>query len=343
MKSFFDFTPSELKDLIASMGEKKFRSTQILEWAYKKRVSSFEEMRNIPRALRYALAERIAFFPAQVVSRRESPQDRTRKYLFKSDEGHLYEAVLLRKQARNTLCVSSQIGCSLGCVFCETGRMGFVRNLSAGEILAQAAAVQADIPEQRITNIVFMGMGEALLNFDAFRQALRGFSQDSAFAIGRRRITVSTAGYVPGITRLIQEKIDVELAISLNASNDRERSALMPINQQYPLEDLVAAARKYARFRGRSVTFEYVLIHGKTDSMQNASEVVSLLQGGPFKVNLIPLNSCSDSSLASPPHERIQSFRFYLEKHGLTATIRISGGEDIEGACGQLAARNRDK
>ena len=246
---------------------------------------------------------------------------------------------------RRTLCLSSQIGCALGCTFCETGKLGIKRDLTVDEIVIQILLANQYLAkkgdEKRITNLVFMGMGEALSNFDNFKKSIDIIMAKECFGIGGRKITVSTAGVVPNIKKMIDADMTIELAISLNASSDVERSSVMPINNRYPIAELLKGAKNYADHRGRPVTFEYVLIANKNDSDEAAERLVKLFRGGyPCKINVIPLNDCTTDGLSKPSEERIDRFSKIIHNAGITVTVRRSGGSDIDGACGQLAGKS---
>jgi 23S rRNA (adenine2503-C2)-methyltransferase len=263
------------------------------------------------------------------------------KFGFKTFDGNaVIESVLLQEWDRRTACISSQLGCNLGCVFCETGKMGFIRNLRQDEILGQIIGINDYLATQNdkpITNIVFMGMGEALSNFDAFISSLEIIMHNDAFKIGARRITVSTAGVIPSIERLMAQNLTIGLAISLNTYSDELRSEIMPINNKYPIESLVAIAKQYERKTGRTVTFEYVVEALKNDTSEAADALVDLLRGFPCKLNLIPLNPGNNYAGKSPTDNRMYQFCDTLCNRGLTVTIRKSKGRDISGACGQLS------
>ncbi|MBN1127487.1 MAG: 23S rRNA (adenine(2503)-C(2))-methyltransferase RlmN [Chitinispirillaceae bacterium] len=333
----------ELRSRLLAMGEPAFRATQVIKWTYQKRVGSFDAMNNIAKTTRTALA---ATFTLDKLDARifltSTRRDAVKFGFALLDSPHIAESVLLIDGDRRTACLSSQLGCGLGCTFCETGRLGFIRNLTQDEILGQLIGIndyQEKQGDKAVTNIVFMGMGEALSNFDAFRSSLAIIMDNDAFNIGGRRITVFTAGVVPSIDRLIAENLNIGLAISLNACSNDKRSAIMPINKKYPIETLVAAARRYFEKTGRRVTFEYVVVAGETDTEEAAHALFALLGDVTCKINLIPLNPVSGGKVASPSNQRIERFSDLLHRLGLSATIRSSRGADIQGACGQLTAR----
>ncbi|ERP31640.1 23S rRNA (adenine(2503)-C(2))-methyltransferase RlmN [Chitinivibrio alkaliphilus] len=341
MNSLYGMTSDELQTCMEKHGFPRYRARQIYGWLYGHGVTSFEKMTNLPARIGEALAQNGygPHLPA-VVSVQSSEYDNSFKILLRGiDSSHTYEAVVLQKEERVTLCISSQIGCSLGCQFCKTGEMGFVRNLIPAEIIGQVVQANRILEDKKITNIVFMGMGEALLNYSSFVQTLALLKDPQGFGISSRRITVSTAGYVPGIQRLLRDAIAVELAVSLNATNDAERNILMPINKTYPLVELLEAAHTYAEFRNRPVTGEYVLLRGVNDSDRAAQMLAELVRPYSVKINLIPLNSDDEMQFRPPTEERILAFSRIVKAAGVPVTIRRSGGRDIDGACGQLAIK----
>lgn len=341
-KRFKNLKLSIVADEIEQMGEKKFRFSQIIKWVYQKRLDSFESMNNMPKNLREKLNESFSLKKMEPVFIKESKQHDAVKFGFQLyDSAYIVESVLLIDNKRRTACLSSQLGCGLGCIFCETGKMGLIRNLSQDEIIGQLIGIN-DYLEKRndkeVTNIVFMGMGEALSNFDNFRSSLDIIMNEDCFNIGGRRITVSTAGVVPSIERLMKEDLNIGLAISLNAFSDEHRSAIMPINDKYPIRLLIDIAKKYFNRTGRRVTFEYVLIEGQTDT-DIAVEVLSKLLGGfPCKINVIPVNPGKNTCFKSPKDSKSEVFTSKLNQRGLAATIRKSRGQDVWGACGQLSS-----
>ncbi|MBN1577408.1 MAG: 23S rRNA (adenine(2503)-C(2))-methyltransferase RlmN [Chitinispirillaceae bacterium] len=336
-----DLAPEALTAAVAGLGEPSYRARQIIKWVYQKRVDSFDEMTTMSKVLRGKLSQKFAI---NKMARREmlvAKKEDAVKFAFELiGSSEWVECVLLYDGKRRTACLSSQLGCALGCVFCATGKMGFIRNLSQEEILGQLIGINDYLAlrkDKPVTNIVFMGMGEALSNFERLRTSLEIIMHEDAFNIGGRRITISTAGVVPSIERLIAENLNVGLAISLNAVSDRQRSELMPVNKTYPIATLVAAAKKYYQKTGRRVTFEYICIAGRTDTIEAAGELERLLGGFPCKINLIPLNQCGDCPLEKSSERQLLMFADELHCRGFSATIRKSRGEDISGACGQLA------
>ncbi len=343
LERFKNITPGELPARIASLSEPAFRARQIFKWVYQKRVESFDSMNNMPKALRERLSGIFTIQKLKPLVIKESRRGDAVKFGFSLVESpHLAESVLLYDDDRRTACLSSQLGCGLGCVFCQTGKMGFIRNLTQEEIIGQLIGINdylASKSDKPVTNIVFMGMGEALSNFQNFRTSLEIIMHEDAFNIGGRRITVSTAGVIPSIEKLMRENLNVGLAISLNSFNNEQRSRLMPINKKYPIESLVSIAKAYYNKTGRRVTFEYVLIEGETDTQVAVDRLQKLLGGFPCKINLIPLNPSGDLLLEKTSEKSVERFSDELHRRGLSATIRKSRGADIQGACGQLAGR----
>jgi 23S rRNA (adenine2503-C2)-methyltransferase len=336
-----NLTLLQLEDFVLSLGEQRFRATQLFKWMYQKRLPDFSEMTNMPKTLRAALSERASIAKLTPVRALESSAGDAVKFAFAlEDSEYAVESVLLIDGDRRTACLSSQLGCGLGCAFCETAKLGFIRNLTPSEILGQLVGMndyQTARGDRVVTNIVFMGMGEALGNYENFMAALSVIMHADAFNVGARRITVSTAGVVPHIDRLTGEGLTIGLAISLNAWNDDMRGELMPINKKYPIASLVDAAKRYYGRTGRRVTFEYVLIEGKTDTAEAAEALFGLLGGFPCKVNLIPVNPV-DPGMSAPGDGAVQRFADALCDRGLAATVRRSRGRDVFGACGQLTA-----
>ena len=342
--------PAALVDLVVRCGEAPYRARQLLSWLYEKDVSSLEEMTNLPQSWRTAMRAKVRITRLEELTRRESAVDDTVKFLFAIPGSTSVESVLISDGRRRTACLSSQVGCPLDCKFCATGKMGFKgRNLSAGEIVDQLLRINAwaSRRQERVTNVVMMGMGEPLLNYDNVTQALRVMGLEG-LGVGGRRITVSTAGYVPGIEKLsMEEDLNVGLAISLNATTDDQRSQIMPINKKFPIAQLIDAARNYFERRGRRVTFEYVLMEGITDSDDDARRLAFLTRDIPCKVNLIPYNELNEEEsqptrdvvYRRPSAARIRSFRLVLEERAIPSravTLRESRGRDIDAACGQL-------
>jgi 23S rRNA (adenine2503-C2)-methyltransferase len=337
--SLKDLSLKEMEAFIVSLGEKPFRAIQVARWVYGKGARTFGEMTNLSGGFRKRLEEnaRITHLePAEV----HSSEDGTKKYRFILADGEGVESVLLPEKDHFTLCISSQVGCALGCRFCLTGQRGWVRNLKPSEVLDQVIGVRASLsPEQKLTNLVLMGMGEPLLNFPHVLQALEILRSPLGLQFSNRRITLSTAGILPEMTDLLSRRNFVKLAISLNASSDEQRSQLMPVNRKYPLNDLLAACRKIPLPNRERITFEYVLIGGVNDSAEDAQRLTQLLKGIRAKVNLIAYNEHPGSPFRKPAEERVQKFREILLAKGFTAMLRQSKGSDILAACGQLGGK----
>jgi 23S rRNA (adenine2503-C2)-methyltransferase len=334
----YDYDFDEISQKVVDFGEKKYRAKQIFDAIFPCGVNSPYDIKNIPQNLQKKLDEEFEFMPAKVVKTLVSSVDNSVKFALELLDGNIIECVILSANKRRTLCLSSQVGCALGCVFCETGKTGFKRNLSSGEILYQAVVADNYLKacDEKITNVVFMGMGEALSNFDNFHKAYDALTNKKIFGIGTRKITVSTAGVIPNIKKLIDKKIQIDLAISLNASDDLLRSEIMPINKKYPIATLVEAAKEYAKSGDRAVMFEYVMIAAKNDDDDDARRLAALLKNVSCKLNVIPLNDCAGGFLCSC-EERIERFTKIIHDAGIRVTVRRSGGRDIGGACGQLA------
>jgi 23S rRNA (adenine2503-C2)-methyltransferase len=337
-----DLPLPDLVKAVTGLGEPAFRAKQVAKWLYQKRVDSFDKMPNVSKDSRLKFKEHFALEKLAVDTVLESEDKDAVKFGFTATGGDwLIESVLLVDGDRRTACLSSQIGCSLGCVFCETGCLGFVRNLSQAEIIGQLIGINDYLESKKdklVTNVVFMGMGEALSNFEAFRSSLAIIMSEDAFTIGSRRITVSTAGVVPAIRRLMDEDLSIGLAISLNACNNVDRSRIMPINKKYPIESLVEIASEYFEKTGRPVTFEYVLIDEENDGPEAIKALAGLLSSIVCKINVIPVNPGKFGNTTRPSDDKVQRFAQALYDLGLTATVRKSRGLDVQGACGQLTA-----
>ncbi len=331
---------SELRELLSPLGKESYRLTQVLKWLYPKGIQSVAEMTNLSKKFREEL-DRRSFISELISNRTEVAEDGTRKFLYQLEDGSRIESVLIPDRSRTTLCISTQAGCAMGCRFCLTGKIGFKRNLDASEILNQILAARKTLAEgASITNIVLMGMGEPLANYENTLKALSLMSHPDGLKFSSRRITLSTVGLLPELDRLMKERDTFRLAVSLNASNDETRSRLMPINRRYPLKELIAACRRFPLRRRARITFEYVLLDGVNDSVRNAKELVMLLKGIPSKVNLIPLNEAPEIPFKKPSQEAVRKFQEILMAAGLTAIVRSSRGSDISAACGQLQARS---
>ncbi len=346
MERLKNFSLDQIRQWVKEQGEPKFRAEQIIKWLYQKRVYSFDEMKNVSGVCRGKLSENFLIDKLKPLVILESKSMDAVKFGFQLVESpHMVESVLLIDNERRTACISSQLGCGLGCVFCETGKMGFLRNLTQEEILGQLIGINDYLylrGDKLVTNIVFMGMGEALSNYANFISSLSIIMDNDTFNIGGRRITASTAGVVPSIEKLISEGLNIGLAISLNAYTNDQRDVLMPINRKYPIEQLIAVAKRYFEATGRRVTFEYVIIAGETDTKEALSTLSKMLSGFPCKVNCIPINPSSSSHLRIPDEQAVERFTDELHRRGIAATVRRSKGRDISGACGQLAGKALD-
>lgn len=346
LRPITDLSLDELRALMAELGQPAYRAEQVAAWIYRSTISTFDEMTNVPKALRAALAERFRFSAVAAEAELVSSDGETRKAVLRLADGELIESVLMRYPQRwdgtgaerATVCVSTQVGCPVRCSFCATGLMGFGRNLSAGEILDQALHFlrfsRKNPPVVR--NVVFMGMGEPLLNYEATMAAAARLVDPACAGLGVHRLTVSTSGWLPGLQRLAVDPLAVRLAVSLHAPNDALRDVLVPLNRRYPLADLMAACREYQRNTGRRITFEYILLDGINDSPALARELARLLRGMDAHVNLIPMNPVQDLPYAPSPPERVQAFHAILRERGLICTVRREMGRDIQAACGQL-------
>lgn len=337
-----------LEALFAELGEKPFRASQLTKWIHQQGVIDFDLMTNISKSLRDTLKQRTVITPLKV-AHDELSSDGTRKWVLELDDGNRIETVYIPEPDRGTLCVSSQVGCALDCSFCSTGRRGFNRNLSSAEIISQVWLASRLLEEEKkpgrtITNVVLMGMGEPLLNFDNIVKAVRIMMDDFAYGLSKRRVTVSTAGIVPAIDRL-GEVLDMRLAVSLHAANDTLRNELVPINKKYPLKELIAACHRFiSKQNSRTrITFEYVMLDGVNDTPQHARELVRLLKGLPVLVNLIPFNPFVGSGYGTSSFKSIEDFARILMSADMTTVIRRTRGDDIDAACGQLVGKIEDK
>jgi len=342
MKPFaYDLTHLEWKDWMTAHGHPAWRADQVMNWLYVKRVESFDEMTNLSKALRADLSESFELKPLHVLTTQVSA-DGTVKFLFELHDGHAIETVIMRHNYGNSVCVTTQVGCRIGCTFCASTLGGLKRNLSAGEIVAQAVMAQKylDRSEERVKSIVIMGSGEPFENYDPTIKFVRIMNDLHGLHIGQRHITVSTSGVVPNIYRFADENWQVGLAISLHAPNTELRSKLMPINRRYPLAELLDACWYYLKKTGRRLTFEYALIGGKNDQPEHAHELGKLLQGMNCLVNLIPVNYVPERNYTRTPRNQIFEFKRILESYKVNTTIRREHGHDIDAACGQLRAKH---
>jgi len=341
-KNLANMSLDQLIEFLVSLGLPKYRGNQVFAWLYRPGISDFDQMTDLPKELRETIAERTCFkWPSIAVVERS--EDGTVKYGFKLQDGNYIEAVLIPEEGRNTLCVSSQAGCAMACGFCLTGSTGFKRNLRPSEIVGQVVRVKKWLKETQngtedINNLVFMGMGEPLANFDNLLISLDILTEQRGLDFSERRITVSTCGLVPKIIELGQ-KTKVNLAVSLHSVDDRIRSRLMPINKKYPVADLLEACRNFPMPKRKRIMFEYVLIQDLNDSENDANQLAGKLRGIPCKINLLPYNESADLPYRRPAEERIENFQKTLWNAGYTVLVRSSRGADISAACGQLAGK----
>lgn len=340
--SIYSLEPHELRDWLSENGEKPFRADQIFDWLYKKRAVSFEEMSNLAKGLRDKLEQSFTLTTLKTLIQQTS-SDGTIKFLFELHDGYSIETVLMRHEYGNSVCVTTQVGCRIGCTFCASTLGGLKRNLEAGEIVAQVVKVQKaiDESEERVSSIVIMGIGEPFDNYDEMLSFLKIVNHEKGLNIGARHITVSTSGIIPKIYQFADENMQINFAISLHAANSELRSKLMPINRAYKLPDLMEAVRYYTNKTGRRVSFEYGLFGGENDTVEHAEELAKLIKGLKCHVNLIPVNYVPERNYVRTPREQIFAFEKTLKKHGINVTIRREQGHDIDAACGQLRAKER--
>lgn len=331
-----NLSKTELEDSLVKFGAQSYRARQIFRWLYKVGVKSFDEMADIPLGLRDKLKKKFHISRLIPLDSKRSSLDRTTKYLFKLEDGNTIETVFLPEAKRNTVCLSSQVGCKYACGFCASAPFGFIRDLSASEILDQVLFVKDHNPAAPITNLVFMGIGEPLDNYDNMIKAIKILNEKDAFGIGARKITISTCGMIPGIERLKEEGLQIELSVSLHSARDSTRSKLVPVNKIYPLKNLINACRDYVERTKRVITFEYVLIKGVNSSTEDAVELARLLKGFKCKVNTLIYNQVRAKDYKSPSGQEARAFVKVLKKEGMIAIHRKSRGEDIDAGCGQL-------
>ncbi len=344
--NLLNLSRSEMEDFFVSIDEKPFRASQVFKWIYQSGIDNFAEMTNLSKSLRTRLEEIAEIRPPKIILDHAS-DDGTHKWVVEIDSGNHIETVFIPEKNRGTLCVSSQVGCALACTFCSTAQQGFNRNLSTAEIVGQLwianKALGFDWTGDRIiSNVVMMGMGEPLLNFDNVVRAMNIMMDDFSFGLSKRRVTLSTAGVVPAIDRL-RDVTDVSLALSLHAPNDDLRDQLVPLNKKYPIKDVLDACKRYVGEDRRRITIEYVMLDGVNDSVAHANELVRLLKGVPSKVNLIPFNPFPNTTYKRSSQQAIDRFRDVLMKHDLTTVTRKTRGDDINAACGQLVGKVLDR
>jgi len=335
MTDIRSMTLEELKEAMTALGEKPFRAKQIYEWLHVRLVDDFDEMTNLSRALREKLRENYALWPLQALRVQTSKIDGTKKFLFALSDWQVVESVWMQYHHGDSVCISSQVGCRMGCKFCASGIGGLVRNLTVGEMLAQVYAIQK-LTGERVSNVVVMGTGEPFDNYDTLIQFLRMLTDTNGLNISQRNITVSTCGIVPKIRAFAEEDLQVTLALSLHASDNEKRKELMPIAYTYSLGEVMDACRYYFQKTGRRMTYEYSLVGGVNDTREDAKALAGLLRGQNCHVNLIPVNPVKEKGYVQPDRTAVLDFKDKLEKYGINATIRREMGRDIDGACGQL-------
>jgi len=340
-QSLYELNLEELTQFVTDLGEPAFRARQIWQWLYQHYATDFDQMTNLSKALREKLAETAVIPILPVAFSQHSSDGQTKKVLFQLADGQTIETVLMRYEKRRTLCISTQAGCAMGCVFCATGQMGFFRNLSTGEIVGQVLhfARELAVEGEHVTNIVMMGMGEPLHNYQPTLDAVDRLTDENGFNLGARKITISTVGLVPAIRRYADEQRQTPLAVSLHAATDAERDKLIPINKRWPLAELMAACRYYTDKTGRRLTIEWALINGENDTIEQAQALGQLVQGMLCHVNLIPLNPTQGYGGRPSSRQRVEAFQQELAKYGVTSTVRVRRGIDIQAGCGQLRDR----
>ncbi len=338
MKNIKDYNLDALKQEFIALGEKPYRAEQVFKWLYTTNVTSFDEMSNLSLELRNKLKNEFNMCTYNILKKQES-NDGTKKYLFDILDGNAIETVLMSYHHGYTICVSSQIGCKMGCKFCASTGIQFIRNLTSGEIVEQILAVQRDA-RVKISNVVFMGIGEPFDNYDNVLNSIRTINNQKGLNIGARHISVSTSGIVPKIYEFANEDLQCTLSISLHASTDEKRSKMMPINNAYNIEELIKACKYYIDKTNKRISFEYALAKDNNESLEDAKNLIKLLRGMICHVNLIPINKIENGKYTKSTNENIMKFRDYLNDNGIVATIRRELGSDIEAACGQLRRKN---
>ena len=338
MKNIKEYNLDELQDELVNLGEKKYRAEQIFKWLYVDKVKEFDEMTNLSIELREKLKKEYTICNFKILKKQES-SDGTKKYLFDVLDGNAIESVLMEYHHGKTICVSSQIGCKMGCKFCASTGIKFIRSLTCGEIVEQILAVEQDIGD-KISNIVFMGIGEPFDNYENVMKAIKIINNQKGLNIGARHISISTSGLVPMIYKFADEELQCTLSISLHATNDEKRSNMMPINNKYNIKELMEACKYYISKTNKRISFEYALAKDNNDNLEDAKELVKLLKGMLCHVNLIPINKIENGKYTKSTNENIIKFRDYLNDNGIVATIRRELGSDIDAACGQLRRKN---
>jgi 23S rRNA (adenine2503-C2)-methyltransferase len=342
MPHLYNMTLAELEQWMADLGEPRYRAKQLFQWLYQRRAESFSAMTNLPKSLRQRLSEEAQLTTSREVTRQVSQVDGTVKFLLGWPDGVTVETVLMRHDYGNSVCVSTQVGCKMGCTFCASTLGGMIRHMTAGEMVEQLLYSQRllDRSGERVSSIVLMGSGEPMDNYDAAMKFIDIVNDPHGLNIGQRHITISTVGLVPGIIRLADEGRQITLAVSLHAATDELRTSLMPVNKAYPIAKLMEACHYYHNKTGKRISFEYALIGGKNDSLEDARRLAKLLKGLPSHVNLIPVNYVPERNYQRTPKEQIQAFLAELRRLGVNATIRREMGHDISAACGQLRAEH---
>ena len=329
---------NELVQYVESINEKKFRAAQLYSWMHEKLAESYDEMTNISDKLKNTLKEDTLYTSLKIVKMQESRIDGTRKYLFELYDGNLIESVLMKYKHGNSVCISSQVGCRMGCAFCASTIGGLVRNLSPSEMLGQIYQIQK-ISGERVSNVVIMGTGEPMDNYDNFLKFIHLLTDENGLNISQRNVTVSTCGIVPKMKELAKEHLQITLALSLHGSNQEKRRKLMPVANKYDITEVLAACDEYFKETGRRVSFEYSLVHGVNDTDEDAQELIHLLKHKNCHINLIPVNPVKERDFVRPSRKSALNFKNKLEKSGINVTIRREMGSDIDGACGQLRRR----
>ena len=340
MKNIYGLTLNELEQEIIDLGEKKFKALQIYDWLYKKRVSSFDEMTNLKKELIEKLKNRYSLEPLEIIDKLEDTL--VSKYLFKLKDNNKIEAVLMRHDYGNSLCVSTEVGCNMGCAFCESGRLKKVRALETDEMVKQILFIEADL-NIRITHVVLMGIGEPFDNYDNVMKFIKIINEPKGIELGARHITISTCGIIPKIRKFMEENLQVNLAISLHAPNNNLRNRIMPINKAYPLEDLIEILKEYINKTHRRLTFEYIMLNNVNDTKECTLELVNLLKGINCYVNLIPYNETSHIEFKRSTNDRVMNFYDILKKNGIAVTVRREFGSKVMAACGQLRSHYEEE
>ena len=338
MKNIKEYNLDELQNELLALGEKKYRAEQIFKWIYVDKVKEFDEMTNLSIELREKLKKEYTMCNFKILKKQEA-SDGTKKYLFDLLDGNAIESVLMEYHHGKTICVSSQIGCKMGCKFCASTGIKFIRSLTCGEIVEQVLAVEQDIGD-KISNIVFMGIGEPFDNYENVMKAIKIINNQKGLNIGARHISISTSGLVPMIYKFADEELQCTLSISLHATNDEKRSSMMPINNRYNIKELMEACKYYINKTNKRISFEYALAKDNNDNLDDAKELVKLLKGMLCHVNLIPINKIENGNYVKSTNENIIKFRDFLNKNGIVATIRRELGSDIDAACGQLRRKS---